>query len=303
MGFWSSILKAKTDYFQNWKFDGYRITTVERTDITTLLTNKEISLRLYDTDIKAWFTWKGTIDGWVQDSAGGGGVGSGDMLKSTYDTSNNGIVDNSEKLGGQLPAYYQAAESGKGLSQENYSTTEKSKLASITEIFTTALKSAYDGAVSSLAALLLTGSRLITTDEITKISNYRVRIPINPLTINPADSATYYFGSQPQTPTSGATTRKIFTDVVGTITKVKIYSWSVVAGTGQAWPLSIRKNNTTDTLIQSVSLATNERIWENTGLSISCNLTDYFEIKAVSPIWVTNPTTVQFWGYIEVTPT
>lgn len=30
----------------------------------------------------------------------------GDMFKATYDTNNNGIVDNSERLGAQLPAYY-----------------------------------------------------------------------------------------------------------------------------------------------------------------------------------------------------
>jgi len=37
----------------------------------------------------------GKLDSWVT-----GGGGSGDMLKSTYDTNNNGMVDNSEKLGG-----------------------------------------------------------------------------------------------------------------------------------------------------------------------------------------------------------
>ena len=31
----------------------------------------------------------------------------GDMLKATYDTNNSGVVDNAEKLGGQLPEYYQ----------------------------------------------------------------------------------------------------------------------------------------------------------------------------------------------------
>lgn len=35
-----------------------------------------------------------------QDGAGG------DMFKSTYDTDNNGIVDNADKLGGELPSYY-----------------------------------------------------------------------------------------------------------------------------------------------------------------------------------------------------
>jgi hypothetical protein len=32
--------------------------------------------------------------------------GGGDMYKATYDADNNGIVDNSERLGGQLPEYY-----------------------------------------------------------------------------------------------------------------------------------------------------------------------------------------------------
>ena len=35
---------------------------------------------------------------------------SGDMLKSIYDTDGDGIVDDAEKLGGQLPSYYARAE-------------------------------------------------------------------------------------------------------------------------------------------------------------------------------------------------
>lgn len=38
-------------------------------------------------------------------TSGGGG---GDMLRSTYDTNINGVVDDSERLGTQLPAYYLA---------------------------------------------------------------------------------------------------------------------------------------------------------------------------------------------------
>lgn len=40
----------------------------------------------------------------VQNSLGG--LGYGDMMKSTYDADNDGLVDDSAKLGGQLPAYY-----------------------------------------------------------------------------------------------------------------------------------------------------------------------------------------------------
>lgn len=49
--------------------------------------------------------------------------------------------------------------------------TEISRLASMTAIFTTALKIAYDGAVTSITNLLTTGTRLITDSEITKLSN------------------------------------------------------------------------------------------------------------------------------------
>lgn len=38
-----------------------------------------------------------------------GSMGGGDMMKATYDPDGDGIVDNAEKLGGQLPSYYAAA--------------------------------------------------------------------------------------------------------------------------------------------------------------------------------------------------
>lgn len=47
----------------------------------------------------------------------------------------------------------------------------KAKLDSITEIFTTTLKTGYDGVVTGYNALMATGSRLITSGEITKLSN------------------------------------------------------------------------------------------------------------------------------------
>lgn len=114
---------------------------------------------------------------------GADGSGTGDMLKATYDANGDGIVDDAEKLGGQLPGYYAKAsdvpsvpawalsntkptytaqevgaaaaehtheqaditglsaalagkvnaESGKGLSTNDYTTAEKQKLAGIAE--------------------------------------------------------------------------------------------------------------------------------------------------------------------------
>lgn len=55
---------------------------------------------------------------------------------------------------------------GKGLSSEDYTTTEKNKLASITEIFTTALKTAYDSSVTWIST---NGANLIS--HLTNTSN------------------------------------------------------------------------------------------------------------------------------------
>lgn len=38
-----------------------------------------------------------------------GDMGGGDMMKASYDANNDGVVDDSEKLGGQLPQYYAKA--------------------------------------------------------------------------------------------------------------------------------------------------------------------------------------------------
>ena len=40
---------------------------------------------------------------------GADGSGAGDMVRATYDANENGIVDDAERLGGQLPAYYASA--------------------------------------------------------------------------------------------------------------------------------------------------------------------------------------------------
>jgi hypothetical protein len=64
-------------------------------------------------------------------------------------------VDNTSDLGKPISTSTQSAldnkvdkVTGKGLSTEDYTTVEKNKLASITEIFTTALKNAYDSTVT-----------------------------------------------------------------------------------------------------------------------------------------------------------
>ena len=120
------------------------------------------------------------------------------------------------------------------------------------------------------------------------------------LTSSPADAVTVYFGSLPKAPVTTAATSKVFIPKTGTIKRVDVYCQSSTAGTAEAWPLSIRLNNTTDTLIASLTLATQERIFSNASLNIAVTAGDYIEIKCVNPTWATNPLTTTFGGQIYI---
>lgn len=123
-------------------------------------------------------------------------------------------------------------------------------------------------------------------------------LSVQALTSSPADAQTIFFGQLPKAPVTTAATSKVFIRTPGTIKVANIYCFSGTAGSNEAWQCFIRKNNTTDTLIQSLSVATNERIFVNTGLSIAMAAGDYFEIKLINPTWGTNPLTTIFGGYV-----
>lgn len=68
-------------------------------------------------------TWNGIEPGTISDA---------DMLKAVYDIGNNGIVDNSEKLGGQLPAHYHDVNSSvESLTRVFVTPTEKTAITHI----------------------------------------------------------------------------------------------------------------------------------------------------------------------------
>lgn len=123
---------------------------------------------------------------------------------------------------------------------------------------------------------------------------------VQALTSSPADGASIYFGQLPKAPTTTANISKVYIRKAGTIKIANIYCYSGTAGTSEAWSLYIRKNNTTDTLIATVSAATNERVFSNTNLDIAVNAGEYIEIKAINPTWATNPLTTIFGGYLII---
>ena len=125
-------------------------------------------------------------------------------------------------------------------------------------------------------------------------------LSVQALTSSPPDATTTYFGQLPKAPVTAAATSKIFIRKAGTIKIAQIYCYSGTAGTAEAWPISIRLNNTTDTQIASLSVSASERVFTNSNLNIAVVAGDYIEIKSVNPTWVTNPLTCVFGGYIYI---
>jgi hypothetical protein len=104
----------------------------------------------------------------------------------------------------------------------------------------------------------------------------------------------------PKAPTTTANISKCYVRAAGTIKRAEIYCYSGTAGTNESWSLYVRKNNTTDTLIATLAVNTNERVFTNSSLNISMAAGDYFEIKGVQPTWATNPLTTIYGGYLYI---
>jgi hypothetical protein len=129
---------------------------------------------------------------------------------------------------------------------------------------------------------------------------YGYTVDLQGLTSSPVDAQTIFFGNIPRTPTTTAATSQVFIRKAGTIKVAEIYCFSGTAGTNEAWSISIRLNNATDTLIQTVSSASASRVFTNNALNIAVVAGDYIEIKSVNPTWVTNPLTTVFGGYLYI---
>jgi hypothetical protein len=123
-------------------------------------------------------------------------------------------------------------------------------------------------------------------------------INVQALTSSPTDSQTVYFGMLPKAPITTANVSKIYIRKSCTLKVAEIYCYSGTAGTAESWSLYVRKNNTTDTLIKTLTVATNERVFTNNALNISLVAGDYIEIKGVQPLWATNPLTTIYGGYL-----
>lgn len=125
-------------------------------------------------------------------------------------------------------------------------------------------------------------------------------LSVQALTSAPTDAQTIYFGQLPKAPVTAQGTSRIYIRKAGAIKWANVFSFSGTAGSNEAWPCSIRLNNTGDTLIASVSAAASERVWANAALNLAVTTSDYIEIKCVNPTWGTNPNTTIFGGSIYI---
>jgi hypothetical protein len=110
----------------------------------------------------------------------------------------------------------------------------------------------------------------------------------------------YYFGNQARSMTLTADQSRVYIPKAGTIKKAYITSFSGTTGTITSITVSIRLNNTTDTLVFSSTASALFRTYFNNTLSISVSEGDYIEMKVIAVLTVA-PTTNVFSGtlYIE----
>lgn len=151
--------------------------------------------------------------------------------------------------------------------------------------------------VSGTNIKTVNGTTLLGSGDLTTLG---YTLSVQALTSSPVDAQTIYFGNLPKAPVTTAAISKVYIPRAGTIKRAEIYCYSGTAGTNQAWSGYVRLNNTTDTLIATLSVATSERVFSNSALSIAVVAGDYFEIKFINPTWATNPLTTIFGGYIYI---
>lgn len=128
-------------------------------------------------------------------------------------------------------------------------------------------------------------------------------IPFAGIAFSPADTTTYYIGSQyGVAPASTAGNVRLYVPFTGTVVSVYLLFVNATSnGTAETSTINLRLNNSTDTAISSAianDVAT--AVFSNANMSVAVAAGDYLELKWVTPAWVTNPAGLRISGTIGV---
>lgn len=134
------ILTTKVDKVDDKGLSTNDFTTEEKTKLASLKNTELVDNLTTEDASKALTANQGKVlnDKIKSITADLGNLGAGDMMKAAYDADGDGVVDDAEKLGGQLPSYYAKQADvdnkvDKVIGKSLVSDTEITKLATIEE--------------------------------------------------------------------------------------------------------------------------------------------------------------------------
>lgn len=216
---------------------------------------------------------------------------SGMMLKSVYDTNDDGQVGDADMVDGEHAAAFADASHNHAGADINSGSLDGDRLAAPT--------------TTKRGGVKATGTpsgKFLKDDDTWSFTGGIALAVVSAALVTPTDSYTYYFGGVADVPDAGgqADRRRLYVPKAGTIMAAYIFWYAETAGTGENVSVYIRLNNTSDTLIATIGNTAATKVFSKTDLSIAVAQGDYIEIKMVCPAWATNPATVHLGGSIYI---
>jgi len=117
---------------------------------------------------------------------------------------------------------------------------------------------------------------------------------------NTTSAVNMYIGMASRVVSGTGGISRVYIPQSGTVKRIDLITSSATAGTAEAWTMSFRLNNSTNTTIATVASATTTRVWSNSSLSIVVAAGDYFEITALNPTWTTNPGSTSYYATVYI---
>jgi hypothetical protein len=108
---------------------------------------------------------------------------------------------------------------------------------------------------------------------------------------NPNDSTTYYCGAYVTSAQTTPTIGKYYPVIKGKIIRAQYDAYNDVNTSNEPIEMYIRKNDTSDTTLSTtVNFAGGKTIDFGVDINLDIDVTDFIELKYVTPAWATNPT-------------